>query len=87
MRRYGGTVKYTVDGVMAIFGAPIAFEDHAFRACMAALEIQKETQRLAVDVQRRDDVALRLRWGRRSTPKPALKSAPTRIESRILSTR
>jgi class 3 adenylate cyclase len=39
LRRYGGTVEYTGDGVMAIFGAPIALEDHAFRACLAALAI------------------------------------------------
>src|SRR6478609_868243 len=34
LRRYGGTVEYTGDGVMAIFGAPIALEDHGFRACL-----------------------------------------------------
>src|SRR6185312_16567327 len=52
--RYGGTVEYTGDGVMAIFGAPTAFEDHAFRACLAALDIQDEANRLATDVARRD---------------------------------
>ena len=44
VRRYGGTVEYTGDGVMAIFGAPVALEDHAFRACLAALAIQEEAQ-------------------------------------------
>ena len=38
-------------------------EDHAFRACLAALAIQEETNRLAAEVQRRDGVALRLRVG------------------------
>ena len=42
IERYGGTVEYTGDGVMALFGAPIALEDHAFRACLAALAIQEE---------------------------------------------
>src|SRR5262245_43770214 len=62
-RRYGGTVEYTGDGVMAIFGAPMALEDHAFRACLAALAIEADTSRLAGEVQRRDGVALKLRVG------------------------
>jgi class 3 adenylate cyclase len=63
-QRYGGgSVEYTGDGVMAIFGAPVALEDHAFRACLAALAIQEEANRLAAEVQRRDGVALRLRVG------------------------
>ena len=61
--RYGGTVEHTGDGVMALFGAPVALEDHAFRACLAALAIQQETNRLAAEVARRDGVALRLRVG------------------------
>src|SRR6478609_5886072 len=63
VRRYCGTEEYTGDGVMALFGAPIALEDHAFRACVAALAIQEETDRLAADVQRRDGVDLRVRVG------------------------
>ena len=62
-QRYGGTVEHTGDGVMALFGAPVALEDHAFRACLAALAIQDEAGRLAADVQRRDGVALQLRVG------------------------
>ena len=62
-RRYGGTVEYTGDGVMAIFGAPVALEDHAFRACMAALAIQQETSGLAAEVDRHDGVALQVRVG------------------------
>lgn len=64
VQRYGGTVdKFTGDGIMAVFGAPVALEDHAFRACLAALRVQEEAQRLAVDVQERDGVGLQLRVG------------------------
>jgi class 3 adenylate cyclase len=64
VQRFGGTVdKFTGDGVMAVFGAPVALEDHAVRACLAALGIQEETKRLAVDVQDRDGVDLQLRVG------------------------
>ncbi len=52
VQRYDGTVgSFTGDGVMAVFGAPTALEDHAFRACLAALGIQEEAKRLASDVQ------------------------------------
>jgi class 3 adenylate cyclase len=64
VQRYGGgSVEYTGDGLMALFGAPVALEDHAFRACLAALAIQEEATRLAAEVLRRDGVALRLRVG------------------------
>jgi class 3 adenylate cyclase len=64
VQRYGGgTVESTGDGVMAIFGAPVALEDHAFRACLAALAIQQEASRLADEVARSDGVDLRLRVG------------------------
>jgi class 3 adenylate cyclase len=64
VERYGGTVdKFTGDGVMAVFGAPVAMEDHAVRACLAALGIQEETARLAAEVQDRDGVDLQLRVG------------------------
>ncbi len=47
VRRYGGTVdKFTGDGIMAVFGAPAALEDHAMRACLAALGVQEEADRL-----------------------------------------
>ncbi|GAY15077.1 adenylate/guanylate cyclase domain-containing protein [Mycobacterium sp. shizuoka-1] len=62
-RRFGGTVEYTGDGVMAIFGAPVALEDHAFRACLAALAIQQEAARLAGEVRQADKVELSLRVG------------------------
>src|SRR5215208_6587457 len=63
LRRYGGTVEYNGDGVMALFGAPIALEDHAFRACVAALAIQERANRLAAEVARCDGVDLRVRVG------------------------
>ncbi len=63
VQRYGGTVEYNGDGVMGLFGAPVALEDHAFRGCLAALAIQEEAQRLAAEVARRDSVALQLRVG------------------------
>ncbi|MGB6209109.1 ATP-binding protein [Mycobacterium sp.] len=64
VQRYGGTVdKFTGDGIMAVFGAPVALEDHALRACLAALGIQEETIRLATEVEDRDGVDLRLRVG------------------------
>lgn len=64
VQRYAGTVdKFTGDGIMAVFGAPVALEDHAFRACLAALGIQEAAAQLAVVVSRRDGVDLRLRVG------------------------
>src|SRR6185436_2602812 len=64
VRRYGGTVdKFTGDGIMAVFGAPIALEDHAVRACLTALEIQNETETLAAEIARSDGVTLKLRVG------------------------
>ncbi len=56
-------MEQTGDGVMAMFGAPVALEDHAFRGCLAALAIQEEAQRLAAEVARRDGVALQSRVG------------------------
>jgi class 3 adenylate cyclase len=64
VQRYGGRVdKFTGDGIMALFGAPVALEDHAIRACLAALGIQEETARLAAEIQDRDCVHLQLRVG------------------------
>ncbi len=64
VQRYGGTVdKFTGDGIMAVFGAPTALEDHAFRACLAALGIQSEAAKLGKEVKARDGIALELRVG------------------------
>lgn len=64
VRRYGGTVdKFTGDGIMAVFGAPISLEDHAVRACLSALGVQDGIRDVAEDVRRRDGVELQLRIG------------------------
>ncbi|MGB8388239.1 ATP-binding protein [Mycobacterium sp.] len=64
VQRFGGTVdKFTGDGIMAVFGAPVALEDHAVRACLAALGIQDENTRLAAEVKGRDEIDLQLRVG------------------------
>lgn len=64
VQRYQGTVdKFTGDGLMALFGAPVALEDHAKRACIAALEIQGAAKRMAFEVRRRDNIELQMRVG------------------------
>jgi class 3 adenylate cyclase len=64
VQRYGGSVnQFTGDGIMAVFGAPTALEDHAFRACLAALGVREETRRLTAEVQGRDGISLQLRIG------------------------
>ncbi len=64
VRRYCGTVdKFIGDGIMALFGAPVALEDHALRACLAGLGIQDATQRLAAELVDRDGIALQVRVG------------------------
>ena len=62
--RYGGTLsQFTGDGIMAVFGAPITLEDHAVRACLAALGIQEEAKRVAAGAHDRDGIDLWLRVG------------------------
>jgi adenylate cyclase len=64
VQRYQGTVdKFTGDGLMALFGAPVALEDHVLRACIAAMEIQSVTTELAAEVLHADGIALQLRVG------------------------
>jgi class 3 adenylate cyclase/tetratricopeptide (TPR) repeat protein len=64
VHRYEGTVNRVMgDGIMALFGAPIAHEDHAVRACYAALRMQETVARYADEVQRSHGVALTIRVG------------------------
>jgi len=64
VKRYGGTLsQFTGDGIMAVFGAPVTLEDHAFRACLAALDIQAEANRLAAEINEREHITLKLRVG------------------------
>ncbi len=64
VHRFEGTVnQYTGDGIMALFGAPIAHEDHAQRACYAALHLRGELARYATEVKREHGVGFSTRMG------------------------
>jgi adenylate cyclase len=64
VHRFEGTVnQYTGDGIMALFGAPIAHEDHAQRACYAALALRGELDRYADELRRTRGVSLSTRIG------------------------
>jgi class 3 adenylate cyclase len=64
VHRFEGTVNQVMgDGVMALFGAPLAHEDHAVRACYAALRIQKAVKRYAERIRRSDGVTVHIRVG------------------------
>jgi len=64
VHRFEGTVnQYTGDGIMALFGAPIAHEDHAQRACYAALHLRVELARYATEVKRTHGVGFSTRIG------------------------
>ncbi len=69
VHRYEGTVnQFLGDGVMALFGAPIAHEDHAQRALSAALAIQDGLKPLAEDVKRAHAIEFRMRMGINTGP-------------------
>jgi class 3 adenylate cyclase/tetratricopeptide (TPR) repeat protein len=64
VHRFEGTVNQVLgDGIMALFGAPIAHEDHALRACYAALALQNAIRTYAEDVRRTHGMLLQLRVG------------------------
>ena len=67
VHRYEGTVNQVMgDGIMALFGAPLAHEDHAVRACYAALRMQESVKRYAEEV--RQSQGLQPRSASASTP-------------------
>ena len=64
VHRYEGTVNQVMgDGIMALFGAPLAHEDHAIRACYAALRMQQAIKEYAPGVQRAAGVPIQIRVG------------------------
>ena len=64
VHRFEGTVnQYTGDGIMALFGAPIAHEDHAQRACHAALHLRDRLRAFGDEITRRRGLGFAVRMG------------------------
>src|SRR5713226_4702761 len=64
VHRYEGTVNQVMgDGIMALFGAPVAHEDHAVRACYAALRMQESIKRYAEEARRAHGINVQIRIG------------------------
>ena len=64
VHRFEGTVnQYTGDGIMALFGAPIAHEDHGQRACWAALHLRDQLRRYAEELKRTRGLSFAVRMG------------------------
>ena len=64
IHRYEGTVNQVMgDGIMALFGAPVAHEDHAVRACYAALRMQQAMKGYADEVRRAHAAVVKIRVG------------------------
>ncbi len=89
VHRYEGTVNQVMgDGIMALFGAPLAHEDHAVRACYAALRMQESVKRYADEVRRSagradaDPRRAELRRGRRALRSAAICTWTTRRSAR-----
>jgi class 3 adenylate cyclase/tetratricopeptide (TPR) repeat protein len=67
VHHYEGTVNQVMgDGIMALFGAPLAHEDHAVRACYAALRMQEEIQRYTVELRHSRGLEVQIRVGMNS---------------------
>ena len=64
VHRFEGTVNQVLgDGIMALFGAPMAHEDHALRACYAALAMQAAMRTYAEEVRRTHGLEVQMRVG------------------------
>jgi class 3 adenylate cyclase/tetratricopeptide (TPR) repeat protein len=64
VQRFEGTISSLMgDGIMALFGAPFAYQDHAIRACYAALRMQEIIKRYAHEIQRTHGVPIQIRVG------------------------
>ena len=64
VHHYEGTVNQVMgDGIMALFGAPLAYEDHAVRACFAALRMQDHVRRHAAAIRDSHGISIRIRVG------------------------
>src|SRR5215510_3134162 len=64
VHRYEGTVNQVMgDGIMALFGAPLAHEDHAVRACYAALRMQESVKRYSEGIRRSEGIPIQIRVG------------------------
>ena len=64
VHRYEGTVNQVMgDGIMALFGAPLAHEDHAVRACYAALAMQQAIHRYTEQIRRDHGLEVQIRVG------------------------
>jgi class 3 adenylate cyclase/tetratricopeptide (TPR) repeat protein len=64
VHHYEGTVNQVMgDGIMALFGAPLAHEDHAVRACYAALRMQESVRQYADGIRRDEGVSIQIRVG------------------------
>ena len=69
IHRFEGTInQFTGDGVMALFGAPLAHEDHAQRACYAALAVQNSLSRYSQKLREETSIDFRMRIGLNSGP-------------------
>src|SRR5690349_23719552 len=64
VHRYEGTVNQVMgDGIMAIFGAPVSHEDHAVRACYAALRMRETITQLSCELRRTQGISIQIRIG------------------------